>query len=113
MMEFKNLTRKKIYRKVFRSLYKKIFNKKFELSVVFATPLFMMALNKKYRGKKGPADVLSFLLEKWEGEIFINSQEKNLPFLFVHGSLHLLGYDHKKIKDASSMKKLETKFLKK
>ena len=116
MIEFKNLTRKKIDERVYKLLYKKIFlprgkagRKDFELSVVFATPAFMRKLHKNKN-----ADVLSFLYkEEKVGEIFINSREKRKPFLFVHGALHLLGHGHKKIKDARDMKKLETKFLKK
>ena len=87
--------------------------------MVFAPPVLMRKLNRQYRGKNKTANVLSFLIEKNRGEIFLNinllaqAGEKNLPYLFLHGMLHLKGYDHKKTKDAKKMEKLEKKILKK
>lgn len=74
------------------------------------------ALNREYRGKDRATDVLSFpMFEADEmifspaelGDIVISadtmatqaaeyghSQSRELAFLFVHGLLHLLGYDH-------------------
>ena len=110
MIEIRNLTKKRTNSEIIKKLYNKIFpptgragHKKFELDVVLASPRLMLALNKKYRKKEKVADVLSFLLEKNRGEIFLNASEKNLPYLFVHGSLHLLGYDHKTNQDAKQM----------
>ncbi|MCY7464083.1 rRNA maturation RNase YbeY, partial [Bacillus paralicheniformis] len=79
-------------------------------------------INKEYRGKDYPTDVISFALEEdGEGEIEIigadmppvlgdiiisadkareqaeeygHSLMRELGFLTVHGFLHLLGYDH-------------------
>ena len=122
MMEFRNLTGKRADKleKILKSLYKKIFpaksgagKKRFELSVVLAPPFLMRTLNKKYRQRNQAANVLSFHLEKGRGEIFLNSKEKNLLYLFVHGTLHLLGYDHKKNKEAEKMEALEKQILKK
>ena len=58
------------------------------------------------------------------GEIFIcvpqalrqaaeigNSKERELSFLFVHGMLHLLGYDHMKEEDEKIMFPLQEKIL--
>ena len=58
------------------------------------------------------------------GEIFIcvpqalrqakeigNSSERELSFLFVHGLLHLLGYDHTKKEDEEVMFPLQEKIL--
>ena len=74
----------------------------------------MRTLNKKYRGKDKTANVLSFLIEKGErGEIFLNATLKNLPFLFVHGCLHLLGYDHRRESDARRMEQKEKYILEK
>ncbi len=113
MIEFRNLTKKRVRPAIFKKLYKKIFfKKKFDMSVVFAPPILMIKLNKKYKHKNKPADVLSFLLEKRLGEIFLNAGEKNLPYLFVHGSLHLLGYGHKTKFKAELMQKRERDFLK-
>ena len=123
MIEFRNLTKKRINTAEFKELYNKIFppkhpesSRKFELSVVFAQPHFMRRLNKQYRGKNKTANVLSFALEKGKvgpGEIFLNIKEKKLPYLFLHGMLHLKGYDHVKKSDARKMEKLEQKILNK
>ena len=88
MIEFKNLSGKRVRYGAYKKLYKKIFYKSgnsFWLSAVFAPPSLMRRLNKKYRGKNKPANVLSFLLEKnlpgrqtGTGEIFLNAKEKNL-----------------------------------
>lgn len=117
MIEFKNLTKKRVKREIFKKLYKKIFLKKFDLSVVFSSPTLMTQLNKKYKHKNKPADVLSFSLEKGHGEIFLNTGlhrrragGNNLPYLFTHGALHLLGYSHKIESKAKLMEKKE-KFL--
>ncbi len=112
MIEFKNLTKKTIHYAVFKKLYKKIFLKKFDLSVVFATPLLMTTLNKKYRNKNKSADVLSFLLERKEGEIFLNGNLPNLPYLFAHGAFHLLGYGHETESQAELMQKKERALFK-
>ena len=93
-------------------------------------------LNKKFRNKDKSTDVLSFpFYEKKEfknkinkekeiyiGDIIVNinkiNKKKNiknfrLEFdkLWIHGLVHLLGYDHKKNKDFLNMLKVEKKFL--
>ena len=112
MIEIRNLTRKRVGTKIFKKLYSKILSKKFELSLVIAPPLLMRSLNKKYRGKNKPANTLSFLLESGKGEIFLNSGERNLPRLFVHSALHLLGFNHGNKKQAKIMGRAELKILK-
>ncbi len=76
------------------------------------------ALNKQYRGKDKPTDVLSFDFEDPAhlGQIVISletaqvqadqigqSLEDELQFLFTHGLLHLLGYDHEKPEEEKVM----------
>lgn len=75
----------------------------------------MVLLNKKYHGKNKSTDVIaiSFFDKKMKdtfiGEIFIclpyakkqakqigQSLQEELKFLFIHGLLHLFGFDHKK-----------------
>ena len=122
MIEIRNLTKKRADTGMIKKLYSKIFfNKKFELGVVLANPALMRKLNKQWRGKDKIADVLSFLYkEEKVGEIFLNASlprrqagRKNLPYLFVHGSLHLLGYSHKKNRDAKKMNMKELNILNK
>lgn len=75
-------------------------------------------LNKQYRDKDKPTDVLSFSLDDPEhlGQIIIslerateqakeigNTLEEELKFLFCHGVLHLLGYDHENPTDEAEM----------
>jgi probable rRNA maturation factor len=90
----------------------------------------MKALNKKFRNKNNPTDVLSFPFQKktnykkniYLGDVaisyeIINKRSKNSNFflefdkMWIHGYLHLLGHDHKKKKDFTKMKKLEEKIL--
>jgi probable rRNA maturation factor len=91
-------------------------------------------LNKTYRGKDAPTNVLSFptpiLLEphldgvRLLGDVVLaletvqrEAAEQGIPPLFhlqhlvVHGVLHLLGYDHETEADALVMESLETKIL--
>ena len=80
-----------------------------ELSVVFCSSDFMKSLNKKYRGKNEPTDILSFSQEenRLNGDIFISlemlsansftfavTEEEELKRLLIHGILHLAGQDH-------------------
>lgn len=110
---FTNLTKKRINTADFKKIYRKILLG-WDLSVVFAGPKLMRSLNKKYRGKDKVANVLSFLLEaapSGRGEIFLNSNERKLPYLFTHACLHLLGYMHQKDKDAERMERKEAEIL--
>jgi probable rRNA maturation factor len=88
-------------------------------------------LNQTWRHREGPTNVLSFPAEGLEaitpsfiGDIVIcaplvrqeaAAQHKALQahwaHLVVHGTLHLLGYDHTKSPDARKMETLEKKFL--
>lgn len=52
------------------------------------------------------------------GEIYLNpdyirKNKEGLGFMFVHGFLHLLGYDHKKENDRIKMEKREAELIKK
>lgn len=107
MIEFRNLTRRRVNTKIFRKLADKIFKNKFDVSLVFASPALMRKLHKNKN-----ADTLSFLYkEEGTGEIFLNVSEKNLPYLFVHSALHLLGFKHGKKNDAKKMEREELKIL--
>lgn len=90
-------------------------SQKLELSIVFTHDSDMQQLNAKFRQILSPTDVLAFPADyldpetgrKYIGDIAIsmdqvkNQQEKYgdqekdaLALLVLHGTLHLLGYDH-------------------
>jgi probable rRNA maturation factor len=104
--------------------------KKVNLTILLSNNHKIKKLNKKFRNKNRPTDVLSFPFEKkinikknsYLGDIVIsyefinkpkslNSLEfrKRLVKIFVHGFLHLLGHDHIKLKDFKKMIKEEKK----
>ena len=118
----KNYFNKKIF-KLNKILNKK---KKIELSILLTDNQNMKKLNFKFRGKKKPTDVLSFPLDKKDyiGEIamsfeFVNKKSHSSSFsyeldrLWIHGYLHLIGYDHKKDKDYLKMIKRENQLINK
>jgi len=77
------------------------------INIVFVDNKYIQKLNKEYRGIDTPTDVLSFRLDEGrnDGEIYISGEyvyksfkkekfsEENLR-LIIHGTLHILGYDH-------------------
>ncbi|QUL99479.1 MAG: rRNA maturation RNase YbeY [Candidatus Fermentithermobacillus carboniphilus] len=93
-----------------------------EVSVLFTDDAFIADLNQQYRGVEGPTDVLAFPMMDFEsevdntkidgipdmlGDIVISletakrqaeaqnkSPRQEIELLLVHGTLHLLGYDH-------------------
>lgn len=101
-----------------------------ELNVVFVNDQYIRALNKSYRGKDAPTDVLSFNYEmegsdsQLLGEVYISvetakrqAKEHKHTFgdeivkLIVHGILHIHGYDHEKDSDYKKMYKIEHEVL--
>jgi len=78
----------------------------------------MAELNKKHRGKDGVTDVLSFVYKEDGvlGEIFVApnyalSQKRNLIHLFIHGLLHLYGFEHGTDEEAEEMERIEERAL--
>ena len=84
-----------------------ILGKKYELSLVICGDALSRSLNKRHRGKNKITNVLSFPLSKSSGEIFLNPRQatresknfgrthkNHLIALFIHGLLHLKGFDH-------------------
>jgi probable rRNA maturation factor len=105
-------------------------NKKVDLTVLLSNNKNIKKLNKKFRKKNTPTDVLSFPFKKkidkekftYLGDIIISYEFINKPQLisslnfkerlvktFIHGFLHLLNYDHIKLKDYKKMNKEELK----
>ena len=123
--EPKNYIKKKV-RKIKRNKFLKGNNKEF--SLLLTSSKKMKNLNFKFKNKNKSTDVLSFpnndkfLNTGYLGDVAINfeivdKRSKNTNFnyefdrMWVHGYLHLLGFDHKKIKDFDKMSKIEKKIL--
>ena len=114
---------------------------KLALSLTICDSEYILKMNKEYRGIDNPTDVLSFALEddskedelldmidmlgvREIGDIVINldrvksqseeyghSQRREMCFLFTHGLLHLLGYDHQEKEEESEMFLLQETIL--
>ena len=104
-------------------------NKKYSLSLQLSGEKEIKYLNNKFRKKNKPTDILSFPIKKminknffYLGDIIISYEFMNRPQkinlaefkkkvakIFIHGFLHLKGYDHKKDNDFSKMQKEEIK----
>ena len=102
-----NLTRTNLPNLSAKEIKNKILGRKYDLSIVFVGDTRSKTLNKKYRKKDYPTNVLSFPISKDLGEIYINipyakkdcknfelSFKNYLKFMIIHGSLHLNGYSH-------------------
>ena len=108
---------------VFPKKYRFI-KKKVSLTILLSNNKNIKKLNKKFRNKNKSTDVLSFPSEKkidikkspYIGDIVISYEFMNTPKalsglefkskvtkIFIHGFLHLLGYDHIKLKDFKEM----------
>ena len=109
MIDFDNRTNYCFDIKELEELYKYLTNKDIEL--ILTTDEEIRELNKIHRNKDKATDVLSFPLEDMPGmplgSIVISldtakrvanelghSIEEEIKLLFIHGLLHLLGYDH-------------------
>ena len=108
----------------------------YSASIIFVTPEEIHEINRDYRNIDRPTDVISFALKDSEddyeimeggnelGDIFINIQavvmqaqeyghslRREVCFLFTHGLLHLLGYDHMEEQDEKVMFELQDVIL--
>ncbi|MDP3764388.1 MAG: rRNA maturation RNase YbeY [bacterium] len=93
-----------------------------DYGLVFVSKKKMAELNKKYRGKNKPTNVLSFetgdvvicpAVVSEEAKRYGFTQKKWMTRLIVHGILHLAGYNHEARKDELEMEELEKAVLKK
>jgi probable rRNA maturation factor len=101
------------------------------LQIVLADDRLLRALNERYRGKRRTTDVLSFKipgvagLAPEAGEVYISLAQARrqarrygqplvleLERLVVHGTLHLLGFDHHRAVEARRMRLREAHYLK-
>ena len=127
MLSFTNLTDYKIDKKRLEKTARKTFKianigKLKEISVVFVSSNKIKEINKKYRRKNRPTDVLSFgeLNEVFVCPQIVKKQAKllKIPFnseltrVVIHGILHLAGYDHEKNADAMKMQIIQERIVK-
>ena len=97
-----------------------------ELVVVLVKPSEIRRLNLVYRHKDYVTDILSFqpVDDSSVGELVIclpvilqqsrkagHSQRRELSLMLIHGVLHLLGFDHMRIKDEVKMFALQAQLL--
>ena len=106
-----------------------------ELSVIFVDDARIHEINREYRNIDRSTDVISFALEDNEqyyvegmprtlGDIFISidhakkqAQEyghsfyREMCFLFTHGLLHLLGYDHMEKEEETEMYRIQNNII--
>lgn len=109
-----------------------------ELSVLFTDDRSMQGLNRDYRGKDKPTNVLAFaseeaapsvepddtVRERLLGDVVLAFETvrdeasaagkpiaHHVSHLIVHGVLHLLGFDHQRAAEARAMEALETAAL--
>jgi probable rRNA maturation factor len=114
---------------VFPKKYRFI-KKKVSLTILLSNNKNIKRLNKKFRNKNKSTDVLSFPSEQklnikkspYIGDIVVSYEFMNQPKvlstlefknkvtrIFIHGFLHLLGYDHIKLRDFKEMLSEEEK----
>ena len=103
-------------------------NKKISFTLLLSNNRSIKKLNKKFRNKNKPTDVLSFPFERkikikknsYLGDIVIRYNFMDMPKnqkiyffkdkvikTFIHGFLHLLSFDHVKLRDYKKMLKEE------
>jgi probable rRNA maturation factor len=104
----------------YQEIKEAILGKKYQLSLAFVGTKRARAINLQSRNKDYSPNVLSFPLDENMGEIFICpevaygkakdygfSKDGYIAFLFIHGLLHLKGYDH-----SDKMEGLEKRYIK-
>ena len=121
----KNFLKKKLYQLKKIPIFKK---KNQEFSILLTNKKKMKQLNYRFRKKNKATDVLSFPLREFPSNKFyigdiaicfeiINKRSKlsnfNIEFdkMWIHGYFHLIGYDHRKLKDFKKMTKKENLVL--
>lgn len=97
-----------------------------EVNIILTHDDKLRSLNKEFRNKDKTTDVLSFPWhdEDFLGEIYIsepqvrrqaprfdNTFENELKRMFIHGLLHLCGYDHMEAKERKEMRMREEEIL--
>ncbi len=128
MIEINNLGKSSFLDKFLREVAQTVLKgekSKLSLSIALVGRGRIKELNRKYRRKNRPTDILSFQYGK-DGEMVICLSEvrrnaksfgsifkKELKRVLIHGILHLLGYDHEgSSKKAEKMREKENYYFK-
>jgi probable rRNA maturation factor len=133
MLNIENLTDLTIDIKLLEEISKVLLTKfpSREVDLTVCNNKTIQEYNREYRGKDKPTDVLSFPIEndmiidvdkmplgsivisacfvKERAEAFSHTKNNELILLFIHGMLHLLGFDHET--DNGEMRKRETEVI--
>ena len=126
MIDFENRTDFEFDLNQLKDIYNSLTDKDIEL--ILTTDKEIQELNKTHRQKDKPTDVLSFPLQNLPGmplgsiiisvdtakkgaKEFGHLVEDEIKLLFIHGLLHLLGYDHEI--DNGEMREKEKEMIKK
>jgi ssRNA-specific RNase YbeY (16S rRNA maturation enzyme) len=82
---------------LFKRLKAEVLGKTYDLSVAFLSSAEMRAVTLRTKRKNKVSNVLSFPLSKTSGEILMCKKAAapyTIPYLFIHGLLHLKGLKH-------------------
>jgi probable rRNA maturation factor len=97
-----------------------------QVNVILSDNRLLRRLNKRFRKKDRPTDVLSFSFNEplFLGEVYISldkakkqareygaTLKEEVVRLMIHGLLHLLGYTHYRTKERMRMEGMEQKYL--
>lgn len=107
MLSITHTTKGKLPRLPFARMKNTVLGKEYRLSLAFIGSVRSRTLNRTYRKKDKSTNILAFPLSKDEGEILIDlTQSKKdmkkfgrpyenfIAFLFIHGLIHLDGWEH-------------------
>lgn len=117
-----NTTKGKLPSLPFAKMAEAVLGKDYDCSLVIVSSRKSRELNRTYRQKDTPTNILSFPLDENEGEIFLDLKKSRedavnfdrsytnfIGFLFIHGLFHLKGHDHS-IKMENAEKKVRALF---
>ena len=130
MLNIENLTELSLPTELLEKIANSLTSREIDLTLCYNSTI--QAYNKEYRQKNQPTDVLSFPIESdiivsdeipmplgsivisvdyvvQKAEELKHSSDDELALLFIHGLLHILGYDHEI--DQGEMRKKEAKLI--
>jgi probable rRNA maturation factor len=102
-----NTTKGKLPRLPFAKMAEAVLGREYDCSLVIVSSRKSRELNRTYRKKDNPTNILSFPMGVGVGEIFLDLKKARadatlfdrsyanfIGFLFIHGLFHLKGHDH-------------------